>query len=352
MTVLGRLLSAAGERVSAAGYAAGWHAVRVVPEPASSWLFGQAADLASWRAGGSVRQLRANLVRVTGGKLSEQELDALVRAAMRSYARYWLETFRLPSMDVSTTLARVSTDGAQHLQAAAEAGRGVVVALPHSGNWDVAGLWLVQQGHGFSTVAERLKPESLYDKFVAYRESLGMRVLPLTGGERPPMQVLAERLQAGEVICLVAERDLSRHGVQVDFFGEPTRMPAGPALLAATTGAALLPVHLHYTETGWSQWIGPPVDLGEGRLRDRVQRGTQSLADAFASRIAEYPADWHMLQRLWLADLDQDRLRATEFAAVTDIEPAADADLVAESDLVTDRTQESVVGPHPETETA
>lgn len=312
MSVFDRLLVETGQRVSSLGYTIGWHAVRAVPAPAAGWLFDQGADLSTRRNGDSIRQLRANLVRVTGGSRSETELDELVRAAVRSYARYWLETFRLPSMDVAKTLARVDTEGWQNLRVAADAGRGVIVALPHSGNWDVAGLWLVQQGYPFSTVAERLKPESLFDQFVAYRESLGMRVLPLTGGDRPPMQVLAERLRAGEVICLVAERDLSRHGVEVEFFGEPTRMPAGPALLAATTGAALLPVHLHYTERGWGQWIGPPIELGDGRLRERVQRATQALADAFAERIAEHPADWHMLQRLWLADLDQSRLQAVE----------------------------------------
>jgi phosphatidylinositol dimannoside acyltransferase len=157
-------------------------------------------------------------------------------------------------------------------------------------------------------VAERLEPESLFDRFVAYRESLGMRVLPLTGGPRPPMQVLAERLRAGEAVCLVADRDLSRNGVDVRFFGEPTRMPPGPALLAATTGAALIPVHLYFDGDGWGQWIGPEIELGDGPLRDRVQRATQALAGAFESRIAGHPEDWHMLQRLWLADLDQSRL--------------------------------------------
>ncbi|MGI8665718.1 MAG: phosphatidylinositol mannoside acyltransferase [Jatrophihabitans sp.] len=320
MSGIGRLLSAAGERATDAGYTLGWQVIRAVPGPAASWVFEHAADLATRREGGSIRQLRANLARVTGGRLSENELDELVRAGMRSYARYWLETFRLPSMDIAETLARAHTEGWQHVQDAAAAGHGVVVALPHSGNWDVAGLWLVQQGHAFTTVAERLKPESLFDQFVAYRQGLGMRVLPLTGGDRPPMQVLAERLRAGEVICLVAERDLSRHGVEVEFFGEPIRMPAGPALLAATTGASLLPAHLYYTDNGWGQWIGAPIELGAGRLRERVQRGTQQLADTFAARIAEHPADWHMLQRLWLADLDRDRLPDVEFSA--EAEPA------------------------------
>ncbi len=324
MSLLARVAGGAAERATGLGYTLGWQAIRAVPEPAAAWAFGQAADLAVRRGGGSSRQLKANLERVTGGRLSESELDELVRAGMRSYARYWLETFRLPSMDIAATLARAETTGFEHVRAGSEAGNGVIVALPHSGNWDVAGLWLVQQGFPFTTVAERLKPASLFDAFVAYRESLGMRVLPLTGGDRPPMTVLAERLRANEVICLVAERDLSRHGVEVEFFGEPTRMPAGPALLAATTGATLLPVHLHYQGDGWAQWIGAPVELGEGRLREKVQRGTQALATVFAERIAAYPADWHMLQPLWLADLDQSRLRATEFEgdAAAGVEPA------------------------------
>jgi KDO2-lipid IV(A) lauroyltransferase len=308
VSTLGKLAGGAG----ALGYLAGWHGVRALPEPAASWLFGRAADLVTRQDGGSVRQLRKNLARVTGGRLAEQELDRLVRDALRSYARYWMETFRLPSMDVGQTLARADTAGWEHVQAGIDAGRGVVVALPHSGNWDVAGLWLIQQGYPFSTVVERLDPEILFDRFVAYRESLGMRVLPLTGGERSPTEVLTERLKAGEVVCLVADRDLSRHGVEVQFFGEPTRMPAGPALLAATTGAVLLPAHTFYRPDGWGQWVGPPVELGDGRLRDRVQSATQRLADVFAERIAAHPADWHMLQKLWLADLDSARLQAVE----------------------------------------
>jgi phosphatidylinositol dimannoside acyltransferase len=304
---LGRLTDRAG----ALGYLAGWRGVRALPEPAAGWLFGRAADVITRRNGGAVRQLRANLARVTGGRLTEPEMDGLVRDALRSYARYWMETFRLPSMPAERVLARAHTDGWEHVQAGIDAGRGVVVALPHSGNWDVAGLWLIRQGYPFTTVVERLKPEVLFDRFVEYRQSLGMRVLPLTGGERPTTEVLTERLRAGEVVCLVADRDLSRHGVGVRFFDEPTRMPAGPALLAAVTGAVLLPVHTFYLPDGWGQWIGPPIDLGTGRLRDRVQSATQQLADVFAERIAAHPADWHMLQKLWLADLEADRLQAT-----------------------------------------
>jgi lauroyl/myristoyl acyltransferase len=303
-------MSALSDWATDVGYTAGWRLVRAVPEPVARTAFRTGADLAVRRDGRSIQQLRRNLARVAGPDATAPELDALVRAGMRSYARYWLETFRLPAMDLPDTLARVRTDGADNVDAAVSSGRGAVFALPHSGNWDVAGLWLVQRGYPFVTVAERLKPESLFDRFVAFRESLGMEVLALTGGPQPPLTVLKERLAAGGVVCLVADRDLSRSGIEVDFFGEPTRMPAGPALLAATTGADLLPAHLHFEADGWGQWIGPPIDLGPGTLRSRVQRGTQALADRFAERIVGYPQDWHMLAKLWLADLTPTRLRA------------------------------------------
>lgn len=309
------------DRATDLSYSAAWRLVRTLPEPVARIAFQSAADLSVRRGGRSVEQLRRNLARVAGpaaGPADRRDLDDLVRAGMRSYARYWLETFRLPSMSVDSVLADVHTEGMEHLSEAIAAGRGVVLALPHSGNWDVAGLWLIRQGHRFTTVAERLKPETLFDQFVAYRERLGMEVLALTGGPEPPTAILRRRLENGGAVCLVADRDLSRSGVEVSFFGERTRMPAGPSLLAATTGAALLPVHLHYRGRGWGQWIGEPVDLGSGPLRTKLQVGTQALADAFEARIAEHPQDWHMLQRLWLADLDHERIRAISGPPVVD----------------------------------
>jgi KDO2-lipid IV(A) lauroyltransferase len=234
-------------------------------------------------------------------------MDQLVGDSLRSYSRYWLETFRLPKMD-HAAIARATepnTYGIEHIDAAVERGKGMILALPHMGNWDVAAIWLIHHGLPFTTVAERLKPESLYDRFVAYREGLGMEVLPLTGGARPPTEILAERLAANRSICLVADRDLSRNGIPVTFFGEAAKMPGGPALLAARTGAALLPVSLWFTpDGGWGQRISAPIELPEGgRLAEKIAAGTQALADVFAGEIAAHPADWHMLQKLWLADL-------------------------------------------------
>ncbi|HEY3714095.1 MAG TPA: phosphatidylinositol mannoside acyltransferase [Jatrophihabitantaceae bacterium] len=285
-------------------FAAGWGAVKALPSPFARRAFRTVADVATVRNGKGAQQLRKNLRRVVP-QASDAELDELVGEGLRSYARYWLETFRLPKMDPRAVAANAeaNTTGAEHIDAAVRAGKGFILALPHMGNWDAAAIWLVAHCGSFTTVAERLKPESLYDRFVAYRESLGMEVLPLTGGASPA-ETLAERLRAGRAVCLLADRDLSRNGVEVEFFGEATRMPGGPALLAATTGAALLPVSLWFTaDGGWGQWIGPPVELTGKRLAEKVRAGTQALASVFETRIAEHPSDWHMLQKLWLSDL-------------------------------------------------
>jgi KDO2-lipid IV(A) lauroyltransferase len=295
------------EQIAGAGFALGWGVLSNVPAGITSRGFRVAADRATRRGGPTVRQLRKNLRRVVGPDCTQEELDALVGAAMRSYARYWLETFRLPKLDRGEVIDRAGrqTVGTEHLDAAVQTGRGFILALPHTGNYDVAGLWLIDRYHKpFTTVAERLRPAWLFDRFVAYRESIGMEVLALTGGEQAPTAVLTQRLKAGGGVCLVADRDLSRRGVEVDFFGERARMPSGPALLSAMTGAALLPVGLWFTpDGGWGQRIMAPVGSSEGRLRDRVNDATQQLADAFATMIAEHPTDWHMVQKLWLADL-------------------------------------------------
>ncbi|ORV61594.1 phosphatidylinositol mannoside acyltransferase [Mycobacterium europaeum] len=290
-------------------YAAGWMAVRAMPEFAARTAFATGARYAA-RHGGP-EQLRKNLARVIGVPPAEVP-DALMRASLASYARYWREAFRLPTVD-HRRLAREIDDsvlGQDNLDGALAAGRGVVLALPHSGNWDVNGVWLAQTRGTFTTVAERLKPESLYRRFIAYRERLGFEVLPLSGGERPPFEVLCERLRGNGVVCLMAERDLTRTGVEVDFFGEPTRMPAGPAKLAIETGAALLPAHCWFEGDGWGCNMQPPLDCGSGD----VVAITQALADRFATNIAAHPEDWHMLQPQWLTDLSdakQARLRET-----------------------------------------
>ncbi|SNS48899.1 KDO2-lipid IV(A) lauroyltransferase [Geodermatophilus pulveris] len=288
-------------RLTDLGYAAGWAAVQALPEPVARGASDAAGRWVAARGGRGVRQLRANLRVATGGRLEDSALEELTVRGMRSYARYWQEAFRLPRLGVQRVLAGTELIGREHLEAARDRGRGLVVALPHSGNWDAAGVWLVDWLDGpFMTVVERLEPESLYRRFVAYRETLGMRVVPLTGGPRPGAAVLREWLDAGGTACLLVDRDLGGGGVPVDLFGRRTTMPGGPAVLAAQTGAALHPAVSHFTATGWRHVVHPevPVD-GQGRLRDRVAGAMQGVADAFTRGIAEHPEDWHVLGRVW-----------------------------------------------------
>ncbi len=288
-------------RLTDLGYAAGWQAVQRLPEPVARGAFDAGGRLAAGRDGRGVRQLRANLRVATGGRLPEEELADLTTRALRSYARYWQEAFRLPRLPARRIVAGTVHSGLEHLQRARDAGRGVVIALPHSGNWDAAGVWLVDWlGGPFTTVAERLRPESLYRRFLDYRESLGIRVLPLTGGARPASAVLRDELAGGGFTCLLVDRDLGPGGVAVDFFGRPTTMPAGPALLAAQTGAALHPAVCRFTGHGWQFAVRPEVRLdGPDRLRDRVAAGMQGVADAFTADLAVRPEDWHVLGRVW-----------------------------------------------------
>lgn len=294
------------------GYALGWRAVRAVPAGLAGGLFRAGADLAVRRGGAGVRQLRDNLARVlrhAGPEPTDEQLDALTAAGLRSYARYWCEAFRLPAMDLAALHAAVdpTVQGVAHLERGLARGRGVLAALTHSGNWDVAGAWLLraleQRGEPATlvTVAERLRPDSVYRRFVAYRESLGFEVLPADGGART-VATLAARLRQNRVVCLVADRELTDGGVEVDFCGEPARLPGGPARLARHTGAALLPFAGWFTPNGWGLRFQPPIEVPTGPPGPAVHAATQSLADVFAVDLAEHPADWHMLQPIWSAD--------------------------------------------------
>lgn len=300
-------MSRAAARLTDLGFAAGWRAVRMLPEPAARRVFDRAGTWAAGRQGKGIRQLRANLRVATKGRLGDQELSELTSRAMRSYARYWQEAFRLPSMDHRRIVEETELIGLEHLERARDAGRGAILALPHSGNWDAAAIWFIDWlGGPFMTVAERLQPESLYRRFLDYRESLGMRVVPLTGGERPSSTVLREWLDDGGSACLLVDRDFGRSGVPVTFFDRPTTMPSGPAVLADQTGAAIIPAVCQFTGRGWRIVFHPEVPVtGLGRLRDRVAGAMHGVADAFTASIGEQPEDWHMLGRIW-ADVPPD----------------------------------------------
>jgi KDO2-lipid IV(A) lauroyltransferase len=294
--------------LAAVGYAAGWRLVRALPAGPARRMFERAGEVAARRGGPGVRRLRANLARVLP-QATPAELDALVVAGMRSYARYWCEAFRLPSMDPVEVHRRMDplVTGADPVFTALADGRGVIFALPHSGNWDVAGVWMVESLRRlgrepvFTTVVERLRPESLFRRFVVYRESLGFEVLAADAEDAVSAhRALTARLRGGGVVALVSDRDLtSGGGVPVSFFGEPARFPAGPARLAGLTGALLVPTVPRFTADGWAMTVAAPVSVGS---RADVPAAMQAVADAFTRLIAQAPQDWHMLQPLWDAD--------------------------------------------------
>ncbi|WP_236794550.1 phosphatidylinositol mannoside acyltransferase [Amycolatopsis sp. GM8] len=305
-------MSSLSQHASDLAYAAGWRLVRRLPAGLATAAFGLAADFATRRRGPGVLQLRRNLARVVP-QAGAQELDELTRQAMRSYARYWQEAFRLPTMDVNSVRGRFQSalTGMENLDAALGEGNGAVVVLPHMGNWDVAGLWLVGYAGSFTTVVERLRPDSVYRRFVAFRESLGFEILPASGGTGS-FRLLLRRLRENKVVCLVGDRDLTGSGVPVEFFGERTTMPAGAARLALSTGAALLPAGCWFTDDGWGTRIHPRIRVTS---RSEVPAAVQATADIFAGDIAAHPADWHMLQKLWTADLDEPAPAVAEEAA-------------------------------------
>jgi phosphatidylinositol dimannoside acyltransferase len=306
-------LAAARDWLVDRGYALGWALVCRVPESWARRAFLLGGDIAWRRQGRGVQRLEANLRRVIGPQASGQELRALSRAGMRSYARYWLEVFRLPVISQEQILAgMISVDaGEEAAFAQLAAGRGVVFALPHMGNWEVAGAWLIARGgRKFTTVAERLKPESVYLRFLAFRESLGFEVLPATGGDSR-FGVLAQRLRAGGMVCLPADRDVTGAGIEVEFFGQKAKMMGGAAALAVQTGAALRPAVLWFEDPGWGVHIYPEIPVpAEGSRRDKVAVMMQQIARIFEAGIAAHPEDWHMLQRIFAADLDPGRLAA------------------------------------------
>jgi phosphatidylinositol dimannoside acyltransferase len=299
LTGLRRSADAAAGHAAALGYLSGWRVVRRLPERQAQAVFRRIADEIYRRRGRSVQRLRGNLAHVRPD-LAPADVDELTHEAVRSYLRYWCESFRLPAWPTDDVVRRTRTVGEHHLRDAYAAGRGVVVPLPHMANWDWAGAWACATGMPLVTVAERLRPERLYDEFVAFRTTLGMEILPLSGSDAT-FPRLEEWTRAGGLVCLLADRDLSRTSVEVRLCGHRARMPRGPAVLARRTGAPLVPVTLHYAGDDLVLTIHEPVPHADGD--DGLVAMMQGVADAFSRGLREHPQDWHMMQKVFADDL-------------------------------------------------
>jgi KDO2-lipid IV(A) lauroyltransferase len=293
------------DRLVDGAFALAWSATRRAPERAAARAFDAVADQV-WRGRGrGVVQLEANLRRAAPDA-GVDALRELSRRAVRSYFRYWHEAFRLPAMPRARVVDSVVTSGEPPLRAEFGRGSGAIVALPHMANWDLAGAWACRTGMPVSTVAERLRPESLYDRFVRYREGLGMEVLALTGGHSAvgALGGLRRSLGAGRLVCLLADRDLGGSGVEVRLLGEPARVAAGPATLARITGAPLFAAALTYRGPLMHIGFSPPITPRPGR--DGLIAMAQEMADWFSAGIRRAPQDWHMMQPVFVSDLAGD----------------------------------------------
>jgi KDO2-lipid IV(A) lauroyltransferase len=284
------------ENISYLAYLLGWKLVGVLPEKSAYRLFRKLAHLMYRRDGKSVRRLRTNLS-IVNPSLDHEALEELVLRGLESYMRYWCDTFRIHRWSQQRIEESVSLTNDHLLRNPMAEGKGVVIALPHSGNWDHAGAYFCQQGIPLVTVAEILKPEKLFKKFLQYREEMGFEVLGL---DSRAFVTLIQRARQKRLIALVADRDLSASGITVDFFGHQAKMPAGPAVLAIREGVPLVAAHVSYTDSGihieFNEVELPEISNEEERIQETVQR----TANLFATGIAKSPQDWHMLQRIWI----------------------------------------------------
>ncbi len=284
------------------GYRAGAVAARLVPGFVANGLaypFGAGANIANPRRRAMIER---HLKRVDPS-LQGSALRRAVQGAFDSYARYYIESFRLPSLSAETVERGIDVDGYEHLTEGLDRGNGVILALPHLGGWEWAGRWVTDRGHPMTVVVERIDPPQLFDWFVELRAELGMTVVPL--GPLAGRAVL-DALRRNEVVCLLSDRNIGGGGIIVEFFGEDTTLPAGPATLSLRTEAPLLPTAVYFTTrspNGHQGVVCPPVTIERsGKFRDDVAALTQAMAREFEQLIRRAPSQWHLFQPNWPSD--------------------------------------------------
>lgn len=306
----------AKDTVSVMGFRLGWSALRALPESAAYGLFDRIADVAHLRGGKGVERLRANYARVRP-ELGPRELEALVRAGMRSYMRYYCEAFRLPSLAPEQIDRAVRATGTEEAAQVCAAGGTAIAFVAHLGNFDLAAAWSAGNLAPVTTVAERLKPEEVFQEFVAFRNSINMDIIPLTGGEDPFAGLLRVAREGGRLIALASDRDLTENGVEVDLLGHRAKMAKGPAVLSLMTGAPLYSAAIRYELAPRGTGLGGRrtlIEMGpaltprvDGPTAVQAQDLIQQCADHVSATIREHTSNWHMLQRVFVDDLDPRR---------------------------------------------
>ena len=281
-------------------YSALWRLVRLLPEKVAYSFFEIIAGIAYRKNGKRVQRLRSNY-EVVRPDATRTELEELVRSGLSSAMRYWCDTFRISDWSLDKTLLSTRTNNEEFLFDPIKEKRGVIVAVPHAGNWDHAGAYFCAKGARVNTVAEHLKPERLFRKFLAHRERMGMRVLDLNANVLDDLRKILR--EEKELVALVADRDLSRSGINVRFFDKVARMPAGPAILAYETEADLITAYVCYREKEIEVFFTPPIKVNRDAERaTEITRITQVIAGRFEDAIRKEPASWHMQQRIFIDD--------------------------------------------------
>lgn len=291
-------------------YRAGAALTRTLPGPLATVVAELSGQLTPRLSDDRRRQVERNLRRILGPETTGREFDRLVEATFADYARYYVESFRLPDMSVHDIDAGFTVEGFEHLEDAVAQGPGPILALPHLGGWEWAGFWLtLVPRYRVTVVVEQLQPPELHDWFVDFRHRLGMNVVPL-GPDAGAAIVRA--IRNGDVVCLLCDRDVGGASVEVEFFGERTRVPAGPATMALRTGCKVLPTAVYHTDYGTHAVVGPDSGFERtgARLRDDVTASTQLITTALEDLIRRAPTQWHLMQPNWPSDREEPPLRA------------------------------------------
>jgi KDO2-lipid IV(A) lauroyltransferase len=274
-----------------------WRLIGVMPERLAYAIGSKVSDYVYKKNGKGVKRLRSNYARVKPD-LTESDLETLTKSGMRSYLRYWIDTFRLNKWSKEFIIQNTTVQNEYLLRDPIKSKQGCLVVLPHAGNWDHAAAYFCSTGINLSTVAEKLKPEAIFLKFLEHRQTIGIEVLHT---EQKVIPILLERLNEGKLVALVADRDLSKSGVEVEFLNGTAKMPSGPARLILNSKAAFISAYITYTKTGINiefQEIGPIPK--SGTEDEKITALTQLMANNFAEGIKQTPVDWHMLQRIWV----------------------------------------------------
>ena len=278
-------------------YLFAWKVIGVLPEKSAYKLANIISDQIYNKNGKGVKRLRSNYQRVVPN-ISDPQLDKLTKDGMRSYLRYWFDTFRLNKWSKSRIIETTFVVRENLLRDPVETKKGCIIALPHAGNWDHAAAYFCSTGIPLTAVVEKLKPEAIFKKFLAYRQSIGIEAI---SHKEKTIPILMDRLNEGKLIALVADRDMSRNGIEVNFLGGIAKMPAGPAILAIKSGSPLVTAYIRYLDNGIEITFDETIKLPiAGNEEEQVRKITQSMADNFAKRIKDSPVDWHMLQRIWV----------------------------------------------------